>query len=165
MPSPTMSDAVDPRIAGLLRAVEPMARSAGVFESVKIDGGVLDCAAKDCPEPAFYRLGWEQGRLWVSLATPHRYLSQSIEADLVHTGDKMQDLVQDELIDHGYTGGCGPVEHFRSEAKLFTFRTVVPITAAQASEAGSATVARSFLLAFEACFRHLGDMSAGSEQE
>lgn len=115
-----------------------------------------------------YRVGIESGKVYVSLVMADRYLSQSIEQDLVHTGDKMSDLLKDELIDLGVDVPPVAVEHFRSADKLFTFRAVVPVAAAefmegQVEESELAMVA-NFLLGFEACFGPLGDMSAGGEE-
>ena len=86
-----------------------------------------------------------------------RWLSESIETDLVHTGDKLDELLEDELVDLGWTHGRLPFEHFRSDDLLFTFRTPIDLARCGASEV--ATV----LLAYERCFRELGDMDGSDE--
>ena len=71
----------------------------------------------------------------------------------MHTGDTMEDLLEEELVEMGQPAGSPVViEHFRSDDLLFTFRTPVP---------GDVDVAAAWLLAYEACFRRLGDMEAG----
>jgi hypothetical protein len=139
--------------------------------SIRDDGDLrLVCTASASAAPAAYRveLG-EDGRVWVSLVTADRWLSQSIEADLVHTGDKLEDLREEELTDLAIAipaaaGGVSrPVfEHFRSQDRLFTFRSPVPLKGIDAPAA--ADVAALWLLGYEATFRRLGDMEAGEEE-
>jgi hypothetical protein len=150
-----------PGLESLLSGVQRRAAEAGVFADVSIRDGVLICRARDAAAPASYRLFADGGRLWVSLVMADRWLSESIETDLLHTGDKIEELIDEELHELGHAGGPLPVEHFRSDDLLFTFRSPVP--AALGVEA--ADVATKFLLAYEACFRNLGDMAAGGEDE
>jgi hypothetical protein len=103
------------------------------------------------------------GEVCVSLVTAARYLSQSIEADLVNTGDKLEDLLWDELVDQGYEGAQLRVEHFRDPEKLFTFRSRLPQTVEKMRTKAGATTLTRVLLAYEACFRPLGDMEAGED--
>lgn len=146
---------------GLFEAVASRAREAGVFASVRVEGERLVCIAKEV-ESAEYRLDWDEaGTLWVSLVTPDRWLSGSIEGDLVHTGDKMDELVTDELVELGCDDVVDTVEHFRSEDLLFTFRSRVPVADRSGDEATS--IASAYLLAYEACFCQLGDMSGEDE--
>jgi hypothetical protein len=144
----------------LFEHVAARAREAGVFASVKVEGSRLACTAKEV-EVAEYRLDWDsQGVLWVSLVTPDRWISGSIEGDLVNTGDKMDELVTDELVELGCDEPVKAVEHFRSEDMLFTFRSPVPV---QGDAAQDAATAAAFLLAYEACFAQLGDMAGEGE--
>ena len=140
----------------VLEGVAEAARDSGVFSEVTVAGGRVACLAKGAAEPAEYRLGPDdKGKLWVSLVTSNRWLSESIETDLKHTGDKIEELLDDELVEFGFDAGPLKVEHFRSEDLLFTFRS--PIEAANEGELRD--VALQCLLAYEACFRQLGDMS------
>lgn len=149
-------------IATIQRLAAQRLEAAGVFGEVRVERERVVCAARDSAAPAEYRLGLEGGRLWVSLVTADRWLSQSIEADLVHTGDDLGELLEEELADQGLSVGRLPFEHFRSEDRLFTFRTPLPEFAGD--DAGRADAAARVVLAYEACFRNLGDMS-GSEEE
>ncbi len=54
---------------------------------------VLRMIATQAAAPAEYRLFRDGGKVWIGLFTADRYLSQSIEQDLVHTGDKLPDLI------------------------------------------------------------------------
>lgn len=144
----------------LLEKVGALARASGVFGPVEVKGGRLVCAAKASAEPAAYRVEAEGGKLWVSLVMADRWLSESIESDLMHTGDKLEELLEEELVDQGYTGPALGFEHFRSEDKLFTFRSALPAEAERDPE-----VTARCLLGYEACFRNLGDMNAGAGDE
>lgn len=140
----------------LVRTVADRARTAGVFAQIELGNAGLSCSAKNSAAPAWYRLRPESGRLWVELVTPDRWLSQSIEQDLVHTGDKLPDLLDEELVELGLPPAALPVEHFRSEDKLYTFRSPLPFTGPGNEDA--VALAAGMLLAYEACFRRLGDM-------
>lgn len=145
-------------VGTLLERVAALAREANVFSGVEIRGSTLVCQAKGAASPASYRLSVDGGRLYVSLVMADRWLSESIEADLMHTGDRIEDLLEEELVDRGYEGPPPRVEHFRSDDLLFTFRTPVPAGPAAADTVRNAGI---FLLAYEACFRNLGDMHTG----
>lgn len=153
-----------PGLREFLESVRDRAVGADVFDSAELSGTRLSCAARGSAEPAEYRVGLEDGSLWVSLVTSNRWLSQSIEADLVHTGDKLEDLIEEELVDQGLTGTRLPFEHFRSRDMLFTFRSPLPIALSELAAAASVETATRCLLAYEACFRRLGDMEAGDEE-
>lgn len=171
----------------VFEAVKARLESSGQFGSVEMKGGMLVAAAKASAEPAFYRLefaatgspdGGGEGRLWVSLVTPSRWLSESIESDLVEHGDDLGDLVEDELVELGYEptgggesdsdGGKPTFQHFRSPDLLYTFRTPIPtpqpgsgvsVESERALAAhAAATVAGLWVLAYEQAFRRLGDM-------
>jgi hypothetical protein len=146
-----------------LNTLRANAEKAGVFAEIKIVRGMLTCAARESAEPAWYRIEPAAAGTWsVSLVTPNRWLSESIEADLMHHGDPIEELIEEELVDQGYEGEALPVKHFRSDDLLYTFVSPLPIDAARDDEA--ARTATQCLLAYEAAFRELGDMSGGSEE-
>jgi hypothetical protein len=148
-----------PLAPALLDAVAHRAHAAGVFAGVRVAPGQLSARAA-CAD-AEYRLFADAGRAWVSLATPDRWLSQSIEQDLVHTGDTLDDLIHEELADQGLDAPRPRCEHFRSDDKHFTFRT--PLHEGWAANADPAGVLAAYLLAYEACFRRLGDMEGAED--
>lgn len=141
-----------------------------VFGSVEAGAGVvlLVAAAKASAAPAEYRLEWDGAKkaVYVSLVMADRWLSESIESHLVEHGDKMEELLEDELVEVGYFDrGEAPIEHiehFRSDDKLFTFRAAVPL-GEHVDDAEATDLTVRLMLAFEACFRQLGDMEAGPE--
>ncbi len=139
-------------------AIKEAADRAGVFAAVRTEGDRLECRAEGSAEPAFYRVFFEEGDAWVSLVTKDRWLSESIEADLMHTGDSLEELLEEELADQGFEGETPGFEHFRSEDMLFTFRSRVPGVAEPLDETMVEPTSQ-VLLAYEACFRQLGDMS------
>ncbi len=149
--------------ADAMDAVRHRAERAGVFADVRVADGQVVCGARGSAAPAEYCVSESDGRVWVGLRTPDRWLSQSIEQDLMHTGDKMEDLIEEELADQGYEGVCGKVEHFRDDAMRFVFRTAAPLRG-EATPNEVAAVAGVFLLAMEAAFRALGDMEADDEE-
>jgi hypothetical protein len=156
-------------VQSLFSAVQRHSEAAGVFGPISIKGGRLVCQAKASAEPASYRLEVDGGRLWVSLVTANRWLSESVEADLMHTGDKVEELLDEELVEQGLPPLAKPgkhvVEHFRSDDMLFTFRSPLPIDLNKADTPAAARTAGQWLLAYEACFRNLGDMNAGGAGE
>lgn len=160
-------------VADLLAAVLPAAESAGVFGACRVEDGVLRCAVANSAEPAEYRVFQDeyQGspRVWVALVTEDRWLSGSIEGDLVHTGDKIEELIDEEFVDldgdWGGQAGPLPMEHFRSEEMLFTFRSPLPFAVDQAASAHAVEMTGKALLAFELAFRPLGDMDVTEEDD
>lgn len=144
-----------------LAQVAAAASASGLFGRVEVHARRVQCEALASAEPAFYRVDLVGDECFVSLVTPARYLSQSIEADLVHTGDKLDDLLADELVEAGYAGAPLRVEHFRDPEKMYTFRAKVP-AGPSGPEASAVT---AVLRAFESCFRPLGDMQAAAEED
>lgn len=148
-------------IEPLLEGVRAIAERSGVFGPASIKEGRLVCQAKESAAPASYRVFAEAGRIYIALVMSDRWLSESIESDLMHTGDKVEDLLDEELVDVGAPITRLGVEHFRSDDLLFTFRSPLPETVVRIGAGGVAKC----LLAYEACFRNLGDMSAGPDEE
>lgn len=137
--------------------------ASGLFGAITFDDTRLECAALRSASPASYRIELARGGLFVSLVTPDRWLSQSIEQDLMNTGDKIEELLDEELAELDHTGPAPLVEHFRSDDKLYTFRSPLSIGPEQAVEPAGLALLRRYLLAYEACFRVLGDME-GDDQ-
>lgn len=151
----------------LVEAVAERVRRADVFEEVHCAESGLHCQARDVESEAFYQLlheSAEGGTVWVGLFTPDRWLSESIEADLLHSGDKMEELLDEELVELGFDAGPLVIEHFRDDAKQYVFRSSVhvPHDAGRVEQAEIERVVK-VLLAYEACFRQLGDMSTTDE--
>ena len=151
--------------ATLLEHLRERASSAGVFGECRVLEDRLECDADGSAEDAWYRVRWDDGRVWVSLEMADRWQSESIEAELVHTGDKLDELLEEEMVEFGYDGPRPTFEHFRSDAMLFVFRTPVDIAAEVMAEAQSADEVALVLRGYEACFRQLGDMDAENSEE
>ncbi len=148
-------------LSAFLEAVGSIARDSGAFADIGVEDGRLVCRASESAEPAFYRVEEDEGALWVCLVMEDRWLSESIEAGLMHSGDKLEELLEEELVDVGYEGDVAPVQHYRSDDMLFTFRSKLPFAVADAPS--NAPVAGQWLLAYEQCFSQLGDMSESDE--
>ncbi|MFT5423596.1 MAG: hypothetical protein ACI89L_001377 [Phycisphaerales bacterium] len=150
-------------VQSLFETVAARATEAGVFGAVEIEGGMLVCSAKDSAEQSFYRVETHGEDVWVSLVMADRWQSESIEAQLMHTGDKLDELLDEELADLDYEGEPLGFEHFRSEDMLFTFRSRTPVRVAEAGSDGAAKTVTTCLLGYEMTFRQLGDMDTTGE--
>lgn len=150
----------------MLEAIRARAEEAGVFAECRLADGRLQCRALNAAEEAWYRIepdnGPDNGSWYVSLVTPNRWLSESIEADLMHFGDPIEELIEEELIELGMEKGQPKVEHYRSDDMLYTFRT--PLKSAE-GDAAFSQEAGTYLLAYEAAFRELGDMDVDEEDD
>jgi hypothetical protein len=145
-----------------LQQLQKIASDAQVFRSVAVENGQLQCEALASAAPAWYRIHQHEGAWNVSLVTPDRWLSESIEADLMHHGDPLEELIEEELVELEYQGDPLTVKHYRSDDMLYTFRSPLAISAGSTLEQ-SLDVASKCLLAYEAAFRELGDMAEESE--
>lgn len=141
----------------LLQTVTQEVAARGVFREIESLPDRIRCHAKGCPEPAWYELAPVQGVLVVRFATPDRWLSESIESDLMHFGDPIEELVEEELAELGWRGKIPAIKHFRDDARLYTFEGTVPAT--------DPATASKFLLAYEAAFRALGDVGGEGDEE
>ena len=147
----------------LLESVRGRAEEADVFGEVSVTEGRLTAPARDAASPAEYRLAALDDGLWVSLVTADRWLSGSIEADLMNSSDSLSELLEEELADLGFDGDGPAYEHYRSDDMLFTFRSRVPVDANDPTSPKSIDNACFFLLGYEITFRSLGDMTAEDE--
>lgn len=132
------------------------AEEAGVFESVMFEGTELVCKALGSAEEAYYRLQPRGDGLFVVLDMKDRWQSESIESDLMHSGDSLEELFDEELAELGYEGDTPTYQHFRDDEMRFVFRSPVPLTGKSSKDARE--IASQYLLGYEACFRQLGDM-------
>jgi len=140
-----------------LKSIATKATDLGVFAGVSLNGNDLECAALEAAAPATYSLTVDGGRVTVRLRTADRWLSESIETDLLHYGDAIEDLVAEEMVELGGDGQIPKIRHFRNDAREYVFENEIP----QADD----RTALLFLLADEAAFRQLGDMGGGDEDE
>ncbi|MEY2712713.1 MAG: hypothetical protein RLZZ217_170 [Planctomycetota bacterium] len=140
-----------------LKSIATKATDLGVFAGVSLNGNDLECAALEAAAPATYSLTVDGGRVTVRLRTADRWLSESIETDLLHYGDAIEDLVAEEMVELGGDGQIPKIRHFRNDAREYVFENEIP----QADD----RTALLFLLAYEAAFRQLGDMGGGDEDE
>ncbi len=147
----------------MLDAVALAAREADVFESVQTDQGLVKAHARVVESDCWYQVGPvttvdRDTQVWVGIYTPDRWLSGSIEADVLNLGDKYEDLLEEELVDQGGEGRL-KVEHFRDDDKVFVFRSPVAVRAGEDLDHRQVVDRLTkALLAYEAAFRELGDM-------
>tara|TARA_E500000318_G_scaffold8683_1_gene7909 strand:- start:28533 stop:29003 length:471 start_codon:yes stop_codon:yes gene_type:complete len=144
----------------LYEHVRAGAEKADVFADVTLSSDGVRCEADGSAEPAYYRVYIEEGDVWISLETDDRWLSGSIEGDLVGTGDKLDELLEEEIIDLGHVDAVVEFEHFRSPQKVYVFRSKLstPLSSPDAPEH-----ALIWLKGYETVFRELGDMQEDDE--
>lgn len=147
-------------MSDLLPTVQQHAQQSGRFSQASIDGARLKCRALESAAEAWYTVEAEGDGWAVGLETPDRWLSESIEGDMLEGRDSAEELVDDELVEVNFPNRCGKVRHFRDDAKVYVFRTAVPLAGVSDPAAGVTT----FLLAFEAAFAQLGDMQGSSAE-
>lgn len=146
----------------VLDGVAAAAREAGVFGDVVVQGDRVIAKATASAAPAEYRVEVSARSTTVGVYTTDRWLSHSVEADLLHTGDDLASLLKDELEELGYRGPDLTVEHFRDDDKFFVFRSV---TGVQPTDPQAVQRLSTLLRGYEACFRHLGDMHQDDEND
>jgi len=157
-----MGTDTQPELGTLFTAIARGAEKAGVFGSVIVNDEGVVCTALNSAESADYRVFSEKGGIWVSLGMKDRWQSESIESELVHSGDKLNELIDDELDDLGVEEPRSTFEHFRSPELEFVFRSRVPV---EGTDEQAAETVGTWLLAYEQCFRQLGDMDVTEEDD
>lgn len=150
------------KTAAILESLSELARGAGVFGAVTVSGDRLSAAAAASAAPAEYRVELEGGAVCVGVFTADRWLSHSIEADLLNTGDDLEELLEEELVEVGYSGPALTIDHYRNDEKMFAFRSR---TGVRVTDPGVEERVWKVLKAYEACFRHLGDMNQEGDGE
>ena len=136
-------------------------RSSGQFATVDVVGDQIRCRARDVESEAHYVLSSTDRGLVVGFETPDRWLSESVEADLYHASDSLDELLEESLDELGWPIDAAPVprfRHFRSEDLKYVFEHVVP------DHGDAEEAAATWLIAYETTFRELGDVS-GEEDE
>ena len=159
VPRSEMNNRMAIRFEHLSARLEEMNR----FASVKIVDHALHCQARDVESPALYILEPTDQGFAVMFSTPDRWLNESIEADLVHHGDDIAELIEEEFLeaDDSIEGTDRPVvKHYRSDDLLYTFRTEFVTPTGNDDDLETAC---KWLLAYEAAFRELGDMCGPEE--
>ncbi len=148
-------------IRPLLQEVADKARETGAFSSVALDASGVCARFIDTDVDASFRIDfgehWDNGGLEVSMKTPDRWLSQSVEATLVNSGDSLEELIDEELVELGCEDGPLALKHFRDEKMRYVFVSPAP----SGAEAGTLVAC---LLAYERAFAPLGDF-AGDEDD
>ena len=153
-----MAVLLDPNV---LELIASQLKEANVFDSVEVVEHGVNAAAPGEEVDATYYLAIEEDEVFAGMQTPDRWLSGSIEGDLVHTGDKLDDLLADELYELGVTKTLA-MEHFRDEKKSFVFRSRIGQLIEEAGD-GAGELIATILLAYQAMFIQLGDMDGEGE--
>jgi hypothetical protein len=137
-----------------LQSLVQQASQSGRFKDANINGDTVRCRAKDASAEAWYVIDKADGHWSIALETADRWLSESIEGDMLEGRDTAEELVDDELVNLDFPNRCPQVKHYRNDDKVYVFRSRVPLEGIADETTGIAT----YLLAFEAAFSQLGDM-------
>jgi hypothetical protein len=138
-------------------------RESKAFASVVADGTCIRCRARDVESDAYYVFASSANGHIVRFETPDRWLSESVEAELYHSSDSLEELLEESLDELEWPIDRVPVttfRHFRSDDFLYTFENDVPVGEGDPDEA-----AAIWMLAYEATFRELGDVAGETEDE
>lgn len=137
-------------------------RDAGVFADVEASGSTIRCRARDVEAEAHYVLTrTADGGLVVRFETPDRWLSESVEADLYHSSDSLEELLEESLDELEWPIDSIPVtrfRHYRDDDLRYVFENPVPSGRDEFEDA------LTWILAYEATFHELGDV-AGEEED
>lgn len=145
------------------RSVAQKLEDAEAFSSVEVvETGVIARYIDEDVDGEFW-LEWTPAGLEVAMKTPDRWLSQSVEATLMNTGDELEELIDEELVELGCEEGPLPIKHFRDEQRRYVFQSPAPIEIASATTPEAVETAAACLLAFERAFAPLGDFAGGDE--
>lgn len=153
---PTLPD------ASQFQAIADALRSSGRFASVDTTDDGIRCRARDVESEADYTLSIEDLGLVVRFETPDRWLSESIEADLYHASDSLDELLEESLDELEWpvdTAPVGSFRHYRSEELRYVFEHDVP------TDGDPVANGRTWILAYEATFHELGDVAGPSETD
>ena len=160
----TGKTATPSEVQTLLKKVGSKAEASESFASVEVTERAVVAAFIDEDVEAEFRIEWTDAGLEVCMKTPDRWLSQSVEADLVNSGDDLEELIDEELVDLGCEEGPLPIKHFRDDERLYVFTSPLPIEDKAADSEEAADTATACLLAYERVFAQLGDF-AGSDED
>ena len=137
-------------------------RDAGVFAEVNEYDATIRCRARDVEAEAHYVLARSpEGSLMIRFETPDRWLSESIEADLYHSSDSLEELLEESLDELEWPVDAIPVtkfRHYRSDDLRYVFENAIPDRDNELEDA------LTWILAYEATFHELGDV-AGEEED
>lgn len=134
-------------------------RRSGRFSTVEAAEGEIRCKALEVD--AHYILAETERGLVVRFETPDRWLSESVEADLYHSSDSLDELLEEALDELEWPideTKIAPFRHYRSEDLRYVFEHVI-VDLGDREKA-----ATTWMLAYEATFNELGDV-AGEEDE
>lgn len=150
-------------VTNIIDTLAERAQQTNLFGSPNIKDQTLELEAVGSAETAYYRVYLGESVPVVELATKDRWLSGSIEGDLVEAGDKLEELIEDELIDLGFPEGTNSVafEHKRSDDMEYVFRSQIIVP----DGVDLADACYMWLMAYETCFRQLGDMDESEDDD
>ena len=150
----------DAHITQTLETCLNLAREADVFDEMTIQSDSSDkrlvAMARGAAAEALYSLEYLDGNWHVLMLTKDRWLSESIEAEVMHHGDSLEELIEEELIDLGLDKVEVKMQHYRDDEFRYVFKSPI------GSNVTNTEIA-TWLLGYEAAFKQLGDMTEDQE--
>lgn len=161
----------------LIDAIAQKADALDLFDGVEVQEDRVLCFADGPESPAWYAIRFnhfvggaaydeeseQQPSVTLSWNSKDRYLSQSIESDLVYTGDDLDDMLDEELVDLGWTRGrFDPFKHYRDEEETFVFIFRIPLEQRKLKVSDADDLLKC-LQAADLVFSELGDMAEDDE--
>ncbi len=137
----------------LQKTAARLAEATGHAPAVLDDRIELPVTSVDAQACYFVTMDGASHQIAVGFSTTDRWLSQSIEADLMFRGDDIEDLLAEELADQGYAGRL-QIEHYRDDTKRYVFRSLLPDQEGDIPQESIVSVIK----AYAACFADLGDL-------
>jgi hypothetical protein len=150
----------DAHITQTLETCLNLAREANVFDEMTIQSDSSDkrlvAMARGAAAEALYSLEYLDGKWHVLMLTKDRWLSESIEAEVMHHGDSLEELIEEELIDLGLDKVEVKMQHYRDDEFRYVFKSPIGSNVTD-------TEIATWLLGYEAAFKQLGDMTEDQE--
>ena len=150
----------DELITQTLETCLNLARDADVFDEMTIQsdpsGKRLVAMARGAAAEAMYTIESQNGIWYVLMLTKDRWLSESIEAEVMHHGDSLEELIEEELIDLGLDKAEVKMQHYRDDDFRYVFKSPI-------GENATDTEIATWLLGYDAAFKQLGDMTEDQE--
>ncbi len=156
----TMTTTIPANASAFLDELATRLKAHDRFDSAERKGHLVTAHATGTPEEAQFCVEVDDAGVWFTWATENRYLSQSIEASLMFSGDDLDDMVDEEIVDTGWNlGKLVPNTHCRDEDMRFVFRWKTPIGPKAIDAKDHAPHFANALAGVVEAFVELGDMS------
>ena len=162
----TMTTAIPANADAFLNEALKLCQAHERFDTAQRVGDLVTCHAHGTVDEAQFCIEVDDDGVWLTWASLDRYLSQSIEAELMFTGDDLDDMVDEEIVDAGWElGKLAPNAHHRDEDMRFVFRWKTAITPDTVDAGAHAEPFAKALAGMVEAFAELGDMAPEDDDD